>query len=641
MTLESHPVPALAGIDDSNHPIPLEKANFSLFLVPIRYRLERRVRAHESATPGTTRERSPQSGLQFVEDAAFHGTSRPEDRWLYRQRRNYVTAQTRDQLFGAVRGGDHKLATALERSVHWFKLSSPLTLHWPSSSRHDGGAAHTLRLPLTAELVLFDALAAARGRANHAATTVIGFLIVEVSMTRDATLADALRVNELFRLIRYQHFGQYDDLRKSRADVDEPARAIRYPGFAISFPEPTPLTGSTAEDEDEVLVWRHLLRHPVAFSDRSEYSLEVDLDCYPDERCFVASHLCVEGVSWDISPQSWLWMLWHQLMYVESDVCPSAAVLTPTEDAWVRQRTYFRWAERTHKGRLYGFSSYCAGALCKSDAYPFPTEHFRSIYLDQLILVLYQRVCVLGFGRELAALTAAWRKDGWGRTRNKLGELREAFDQFVNLWWFPVFTSQLQGLEMYEIARRELGNLELFEEVRSEMAGTWELMDSKLGEALNRGAFWFATTSVALAFLGVSLLQPVASQIQPDATIPSSQLTIAPFSIATVLLCVAVVCGTAGAAIRLSMPRRAFGLMFGAGVCGVAGVARVLEEWGWLKRLFAAVPHAALAEAVLGSMLAIAGWQSRKRARRGALGLIAVGLGILFAAFVSIASAGP
>jgi hypothetical protein len=142
-----------------------------------------------------------------------------------------------------------------------------------------------------------------------------------------------------------------------------------------------------------------------------------------------------------------------------------------------------------------------------------PARHFELMYLDQLLLVLYQRVAIFSFGRRLSALSQSWKEAGWGGVLERFREFRAAFGQFVNLYWFPVFSNQVQSLEMYELAREQLDNKELFEELREEMDGTWDFMNTEYERTsteweakVSRGGLVFAVFGLALGFFGLSLI---------------------------------------------------------------------------------------------------------------------------------------
>lgn len=470
----------------------LGSSNFSVFIVPFRY------------------------GLAVAAPAGAEASYRQEDiDWddpRVRQRANYVIGETRELVFG--RGKDsspqfEELSPELAR----YRLEPSLRLRWYTDK------ATPFDLDAWAHIVLFDASAAANPKLKkHQRGGHIGFLLLHVAASEAMTFADLLDLNENLRLVRYQHDLQRPAL--DRRNSKSPENGIRrFPGFEMG-PERAVREGEA--DPWQVGLWEALLRHPLIQQDGKVCRLvDPDLTVNPDERAFVASHACVSGLAWETERSSRLWTLWHQFLHVESGETPRRGFLTSYEDEWARQRTYFRWGGDASDARLYGFSNYSFNSLCSPRARALPAQHFLDMYLDQLLLVFYQRVAVFSFSRTLAALSQRWKKEGWGDVRSAFAELRESFDQFVNLYWFPAFSNQVQSLEMYEIARRELDNKVLFEELREEMEGTWGHMESRNADMLNRGGAVVAAFGLTLTYLGISLFKTFPDKNVAELVFPS------------------------------------------------------------------------------------------------------------------------
>ena len=137
------------------------------------------------------------------------------------------------------------------------------------------------------------------------------------------------------------------------------------------------------------------------------------------------------------------------------------------------------------------------------------------MYFDQTLLVLYQRVAIFSFSRDLSVLTQEWKQTSWKGVRARFSAFRASFAQFVNLYWYPVFTNQLQGIEMYELARRELDNKELFDELSAELATTGDFIEgtaaeesAKAVQRLTAAALVVGAFGLAMAWLGTNMLQP-------------------------------------------------------------------------------------------------------------------------------------
>ena len=68
---------------------------------------------------------------------------------------------------------------------------------------------------------------------------------------------------------------------------------------------------------------------------------------------------------------------------------------------WAAERTYRRWA---HYGTLYGYT-YHSGTMLSGPSYEPPTcQHFKEFYFEQALLMLYIRVGLFRFSKELTSL---------------------------------------------------------------------------------------------------------------------------------------------------------------------------------------------------------------------------------------------
>lgn len=267
-------------------------------------------------------------------------------------------------------------------------------------------------------------------------------------------------------------------------------------------------------EDVEIGMWRYLARRRFRVDGKELRVKTPDFSVYPDNRAFVMSHATVDGVPWSVDEGSALWMLWRQLLEVEPKEDAGRA-LTTVEDQWARQRTYWRWALSPGLGRLYGYSNFSFCSLCAGHSWHVPAEHFREMYFDQTLLVLYQRVAIFSFSRDLSVLTQEWKQTSWKGVRARFSAFRASFAQFVNLYWYPVFTNQLQGIEMYELARRELDNKELFDELSAELATTGDFIEgtaaeesAKAVQRLTAAALVVGAFGLAMAWLGTNMLQP-------------------------------------------------------------------------------------------------------------------------------------
>lgn len=473
------------------------ECNYTFFVVPFQYRLSR------------VREPGAPAGVAYRKRSATRVENRP--------RADYLTAPTRGLLHDVPPPLGSPVSACCETG--WYDGPSGFVIDWhfkeDKNTRKDTHA-RTAHLPMSLQLVLFDEPRARRGAEaampRSPWSECAGCLLLRIECPPELTFADLLDINSNLRLLRYQ----YEDQKRS---LLERGPACRFGCFDVGGPTELALRPKV-QDDWEVRLWRALLDQAVVPCNDSELYLVPDLDSYPDNRAFVYSHASIADVPWETERTSRLWTLWHQFLYVESDEAPYRGQLIPWEDDWVRRRTYFRWGASSSDARLYGFSNYSACSLCLPHSFAVAAKHFETIYLDQLLLLLYQRISVFALNREAARITQEWKRHGWKAVRPQVLRLQEAFSQFVNLYWFPVFTTQVQGLEMFAIAKQELDNAELFAELRTELAETRSYMDSSYdeGEAqLARTFAWAsaltASVGILVGLLGISLILPTSSGV--------------------------------------------------------------------------------------------------------------------------------
>lgn len=497
--------------------LPFGASNYSLFVAPFKYSLD-----EAGSSCGAS------DSLVFSE-VGFDPDVTEADIW----RAEYMTGET-GAVFFDVPGNSGAVWHGVDCETKHFELGGqdagntvPFGVDWilPRRQGDDDSspAERAVRLSLRVRLVLFDIpTAVATGRRAAERSGCIGFLVLDVGFPEGVDLATVLDFNNGFRHLRwaYPHEaeGYADRLLAADAANGDGSHPPTSPACA-TLPCCTLRRGEAVLEADrgvedvEIGMWRYLARQRIRVDGKERRVAAPDFSVYPDNRAFVVSHATVDGVPWSVDEGSALWMLWRQLLEVEprEDV---GRALTTVEDQWTRQRTYWRWALSPGLGRLYGYSNFSFCSLCAGHSWENPARHFRQMYFDQTLLVLYQRVAIFSFSRDLSALTQEWKQTSWKGVRARFSAFRASFAQFVNLYWYPVFTNQLQGIEMYELARRELDNKELFDELSAELATTGDYIEGSAAEASGRAvgqlavaALFVGVVGLVLGWLGTNLLQ--------------------------------------------------------------------------------------------------------------------------------------
>jgi hypothetical protein len=179
---------------------------------------------------------------------------------------------------------------------------------------------------------------------------------------------------------------------------------------------------------------------------------------------------------------------------------------------WAMERTYKRWL---HYGSLYGFTSHStalmAGGKDQSEkplGDPPLGKHMAGVYFDSTLLLLYLRVTLFRFSRELHEVSCAAKDQSIGHElntwREKFVRLRWQFLLFENLYQFPLLSNQQQHLEMYELQRRWMDIRELYEEISKEIQSSDTVLENisnerraDLSETLN----WIAAIGLIFGIL--------------------------------------------------------------------------------------------------------------------------------------------
>ncbi len=193
---------------------------------------------------------------------------------------------------------------------------------------------------------------------------------------------------------------------------------------------------------------------------------------------------------------------WVRLLNVD---LPKDEPLTAFERRWTRARTYGRWIEA---GSLYGFATH-AGVMLGSGEKPY-RRHFRDLYFDQALLLLYLRTTTFRFARRLAELTESMRdRPNDTRDAEQHSRLRRDFAIFTNLYRFPLLSNQQQAIEMYSLARRHMDVEELFLEAEKKIDATDRYLS---GVDVQYQARVTAALTVGLGFAGILTLALIAEE---------------------------------------------------------------------------------------------------------------------------------
>lgn len=469
------------------NPYGEEPASYTRFVMPFAYQLSEL--KDGVGEPITSYRRIGGEGLRELEGE--------------RDRRLYHTKETSKSLF------DH---------ASWWRLyegEAETATRQYDAKFYDG---RTLRLSVPApQIVLFEYREPNDGRLVKKDVLGTGFLFVDVYFDSNdpaPSLNNLLQLNELFRYRREPFESHASEKRIEEIIKTE----------ALRFGD---IKGAIKSVYDR---WEHLLEIPIRVgkdekgkhynllaSDASQSSTNYDRpswDIYADNRNYVWTCAVVKKSSYF---GHWVKLLNADLppMPEDGELDPrrlevEAAGITSFERKWAEDHTYKRW-ERF--GTLYGFTSHSGAVLAQPCDHLPLWRHFRQMYFDQVLLLLYLRVSLFRFSEALTRISAEARgeeKDDeeWQR---EFESLRRSFTLFTNLYQFPLISNQQQGVEMYALAREKMDITSLYEEVKEEVHRSHEYFHQLQQQKQTRVTVrltWVATVglvlSIILAYAGLS-----------------------------------------------------------------------------------------------------------------------------------------
>jgi hypothetical protein len=497
----------LTGSPDGSTP-----ASFTRFVLPFAYQLQpsqaKDAEAHFKAVSPPDWLRAPGAAASIIDVDA---------------RKDYLTSETSRVLF--------------ERAK-WFELSE------------ERSTANTNQMAniSSAGLILFEM----DETEFHAEASLLhtGFLVFELSLPVGSTaqLSDLMIYNEIFRYWREPFSGHQEkdvtsacyrkvsDVLQAWPSQSGGGGDPYFSRWQEAFEHPVKLSGNRwatlmpekwGESAENIA-----LRNPIADSTGQP---KPNWIVQPDNRAYVwTCAMYYDGTQnanpADLKPDAELTTMaktfdggpesipstdctpWIKFLNVD---LPSSASDTASrfEHDWVSSRTYRRWASQ---GTLYGFTNH-SGAMLSGPCLNPPTwQHFRQIYFDQALLMLYVQTTIFRFSERLSALTAtAASSQGDDAVLATLiapfDKLRLDFTIFTNLYQFPLVSKQQQGLEMYVLLRQQMDVQDLFAEVQSEIVSTQEFLNAKeesrqanASEKLNFIALAGLVLSLSLACFGVA-----------------------------------------------------------------------------------------------------------------------------------------
>lgn len=166
--------------------------------------------------------------------------------------------------------------------------------------------------------------------------------------------------------------------------------------------------------------------------------------------------------------------------------------------------TYERWSKYN---TLFGISRYSFVCLSENSDFTrntLPLPHMKTMYFQMATLLLAIRTSILRFSDEIAALASGETLD-----TKKLTKLYQRYLTFYNRLYFKELTHQDQGIELYNIARKQMSIDEHIEKLDKKFGKLFEFAkiqsDDKNNEKMDK------LTYLGAVFLPPSLMVAILS----------------------------------------------------------------------------------------------------------------------------------
>lgn len=190
---------------------------------------------------------------------------------------------------------------------------------------------------------------------------------------------------------------------------------------------------------------------------------------------------------------------WYRYMYGDGN--SKGLANSDLQLSEIRKGSYSRWVEY---GTLIGITKDSSVYLSTS-GFDVLEPHFLSMYYQMAILCLVQRAGVLRFSSEITNLTEQilGRKKKAGR---HIKELYESYMRFLNQTFFREVTSQIQGIEMYDLFQKVMNIERDAKALEGEMTELFNYLEIEEQTTLNKTANLYLPLALLTGVLGINTL---------------------------------------------------------------------------------------------------------------------------------------
>lgn len=132
---------------------------------------------------------------------------------------------------------------------------------------------------------------------------------------------------------------------------------------------------------------------------------------------------------------------------------------------------------------------------------------FRHIYVEMAVIAQFQKAKLLSFSQRLSEMVERTKSGVQLPDQKEVRKFYDDFVEFTQRFWFDEISPQQQGIELFQMWRKQLRLQQLYDEVRQELKDLVDYTELRSAERLNHNVVWLGVLAliVALCSLGAGV----------------------------------------------------------------------------------------------------------------------------------------
>lgn len=269
--------------------------------------------------------------------------------------------------------------------------------------------------------------------------TGIAILSLELENNTYKNFKDILRINDFGRRVYPQYIGEGDDLSSIKKSFL--AESIKIGTIEEDFQK---------QDFTDTTIGEHIMEllGKNVFSQKKNKSKRYYIQPSLDDRMFVLSWYANDTIMKRLQKREGYKEsnCWYEYIFVDGN--GTTVQNTDMKKELLENATYDRWSGY---GTLWGVSRYSM-VLFTNKSGSFTKNHLETMYFQMISILLATRTSILRFSDEIAALIIPDKTIN----TNKLTKLYQRYLTFYNRLYFKELTHQDQGIELYDMALKQM-----------------------------------------------------------------------------------------------------------------------------------------------------------------------------------------